>query len=167
MRDQGLLLSVRIKGFEPRTFKQKQRTLRKEETRDILKAEIEKFRSLEIVRDNCKDKKLFLFVHFYLWAGSTQTNRIEKDLDNLLKILFDSLSEYIDNTKNIPGLGIITNDKNIFRIHASKEIVDTKSDEGFKIEISELQSYSKKHQEQLDEILKQVQELRAMLNKHQ
>ena len=107
---------------------------------DKLKEEIEKHYNLEEIKDKCIDKKIFIQVCFYLWDGSKQPTRVTKDVDNLLKLLLDILCEYINNERNMNGLGIIKNDRDIFKIQAEKIIVNSKTDEGFKIEMSE---YSK------------------------
>ena len=125
----NLLPTTRIYNFEPHTFQQN-KDVRKKDLRDKLRVEIEKHHSLENIKDNCKDKRLSIRVCFYLWNRSKQTTRGKKNLDNLLKIFFDSLSEKIDNTTDVHGVGIITNDLNIFEIHADKKLVNNENDEG-------------------------------------
>ena len=72
-------------------------------------------------------------VSFLLWKGSPNiTNtRPVKDLDNLLKIVFDVL-------RNHPqGLGIIEEDSYIGEVYATKQLVDKEEDEGYRIIIEE------------------------------
>ena len=135
-----LLSTIRIRGFEPHTYgtgKNKDNPKRKKEIRDILKNEIKKIESLDDVQKRCKGKKIFMRVRFYLWKDIEITERPNKDLDNLLKLLLDAICDHIDGTKTIPGLGIMVNDREVFQIHADKKLVDREADEGFEIEISE------------------------------
>lgn len=122
-----LLSTIRIRGFVPLTFRtsttSKQKAERKKKTIDRLRDEILKHHSLEEVRDKCRGKRISMRVRFYLWNGSNQTTRAEKDLDNLLKILLDSLCEYNEDNNAVPDLGIIKNDDSVFEIHADKKLV--------------------------------------------
>lgn len=136
IRDPMLLENIRVKGFEPLTFS-KEKPERKKKIRDALKNEIKKRYNLSDIKEKCRDKKIFIRVRFNLWNGSTQTKRADKDLDNLLKLLLDSLCEHIDNTEKVHGLGIITSDLNIFQILADKKLVSTEAEEGFEIEMFE------------------------------
>lgn len=73
---------------------------------------------------------------FYLWDGSRVEGRSKKDLDNLLKVVFDVLCEYMDKNEKHPGLDLIKNDNMIFKTQATKKIVKKKKDEGLEIKIS-------------------------------
>jgi len=70
-----------------------------------------------------------------LWGGSGVEGRANKDLDNLLKVVFDVLCEYMDENEKNPGLGLMKNDKMIFEVHATKKTVTMKKDEGLDIKI--------------------------------
>jgi hypothetical protein len=66
---------------------------------------------------------------FYLWRGPSETtnSRFVKDLDSLLEVLFDSLKP------GPPGIGVVESDSYICEVHASKQLVDSKDDEGFRL----------------------------------
>ena len=72
-------------------------------------------------------------VLFYLWKGSSDvTNtRPVKDLDNLLKILFDVLK------LGPHGLGLVEEDSFICEVYASKQLVESEEEEGYRIIVEE------------------------------
>jgi len=75
---------------------------------------------LEKVKKRCKDEHLLLDVTFYV-VESDKEGRSKPDLDNLLKILLDVLSENMVNGQNaLPGLGIMKNDSQIYEIKCKK-----------------------------------------------
>lgn len=81
---------------------------------------------------------MFLDVKYRL-AKTSESGRSQKDLDNLIKILFDVLPDYITNhskEKEFKGLGLIENDRDIFKISCEKEIVDAGPAEGLDLMIS-------------------------------
>jgi len=82
---------------------------------------------------------LWLGVTFYLLAGTTLESRTGKDIDNLLKIVMDTLPEYMDRARVNQGLGLIFEDKDdmVFEVHAAKSLVKTEAEEGIDIEIAE------------------------------
>lgn len=77
-------------------------------------------------------------VWFYLWKGGkgvTNTTS-KKDIDNLLKLVFDALQPFVDSQKTTRGAGIIDSDGRVLQVKATKEIVDDKSTAGLKLVIS-------------------------------
>lgn len=92
--------------------------------------------------DDCLDKKLSLTVCYNLYHDEKNPQRYDKDLDNLLKLLLDVLPQHMDNTPDPKpeGLGLMRDneDKMIFEIHCSKNLVKDESDEGLYIEIKEV-----------------------------
>jgi len=127
---------ISIRGdFEPKTAKAGQEVERKVELRDISRARIN---NLDEIRENCKEKKIALDICFYLNKERTEDeSRYTKDLDNLMKIVMDVLPDYMDKEEKNEGLGLIKNDNMIFDIHAAKEFVFSKDEEGVEIKISE------------------------------
>ena len=109
---------------------------RKKELRDKIRAKIDNLLDLQKA---CKGKRLSIYACFCLWDGSKVEGRAKKDLDNMLKILCDTLKEYMDTDKKEQGLGLIENDNDdlIFEINCSKRLVQTESEEGIELEISE------------------------------
>ena len=69
-----------------------------------------------------KDKRLTIEVCYYL-SASDKDGKPKKDLDNLLKILFDVLSENMNNGQEDihKGLGIMKNDTFVYKIKCEKK----------------------------------------------
>lgn len=79
-------------------------------------------------------------VTFYLLGNSSEQGRKKKDLDNLLKLLLDVLSEYMvakGSPNREEGLGIITDDDQVYEIQCSKKLVNDPTKEGIDFELSE------------------------------
>ena len=127
---------ITIRGdFEPKTAKPGDEVDRKEELRETIR---KRTKNLPEIQKNCKDKEISLDVCFYLNKEKVEDkSRHTKDLDNLLKIVLDVLPDYMDNAKINEGLGLFKNDNLVFEIHATKEFVFNKNDEGLEIKILE------------------------------
>ncbi len=134
---------ISIRGdFEPKTAKAGQEVDRKLELRDIIRS---RTHNLEEIRKNCKDQKIALDICFYLNKEREEdVSRYEKDLDNLMKIVMDVFPNFMDKAENNEGLSLISDDKMIFDIHATKEFVFNKDKEGLEIRISK---YNEKNSE--------------------
>jgi Holliday junction resolvase RusA-like endonuclease len=99
----------------------------------------EKKLKLSDIQLRCKEKPLGVKARFYL-LKSTMDGDSKKDLDNLLKILFDVLSyDMIQDNKDedLRGLGFMKDDEMVFEVRSSKSIVTTKDEMGFEISIYE------------------------------
>ena len=117
----------------------KKKIERKKTIRDKIKQAIGK--DLEKIRKRSQGKPLFLDVTFYL-VKSEEKGRSKKDLDNLLKILCDALSDdMVANNKNdeLKGLGFMKDDECIFKINCEKILLEEKDKdkEGLRLSISE------------------------------
>ncbi len=134
---------ISIRGdFEPKTAKAGQEVDRKLELRDIIRS---RTNNLDEIRENCKDQKIALDICFYLNKEREEdVSRYEKDLDNLMKIVMDVFPNFMDKAENNEGLSLISDDKMIFDIHATKEFVFNKDKEGLEIRISK---YNEKNSE--------------------
>jgi Holliday junction resolvase RusA-like endonuclease len=130
---QEILLDLTIAPFEPLTPGNGQNTSeKKEKLANAIKERIPQ-ENLERLRRELAGRLVGVTVVFLLWKGSPNvTNtRPVKDLDNLLKIVFDVL-------RNHPqGLGIIEEDSYIGEVYATKQLVDTEDQEGYRIIIEE------------------------------
>ena len=132
--------TIKIRGFEPLTASSDVVERKKK-----LKEEIEnKTKNLDEIRKFCKDKELSIIVKFFLYDGSKDKNpqpegRTKKDLDNLLKIVFDVLPEKMDSEGKNDGLGLITRDHDhlVYEIKSTKKIVYKENEEGIDIVISQ------------------------------
>jgi len=129
------LLEVSIWGFIPHTSAS-DGVARKTDLRDRIGLEI---RDLPSVRNSCRGKRLSLDVCFRLWGATAESGRKTKDLDNMLKILLDTLPAYMDREKTRPGLGLVPEDRDdlVFHIDCRKRLVADKSLEGIDLKISE------------------------------
>jgi len=129
------MLEVSIRGFTPHTPASNV-VARKTDLRDRIGSEI---RDLSSVRNSCRNKRLSLDVCFRLWGDTAESGRKDKDLDNMLKILLDTLPDYMDRNKVHAGLGLIPEDRDdlIFHIDCRKRLVADKSLEGIDLKISE------------------------------
>lgn len=110
---------------------------RKKDLRDAIKKELEE-KKLKKMRERCRGKHLFLNI-LYRLPKTSESGSSQKDLDNLIKILFDVLPDHIANhskDKEFEGLGLIENDKDIFKVCGEKEIVDPDTAEGLDLMIS-------------------------------
>ena len=125
--------TISLRDFEPKTARSQKEVKQKIELRDAIENNIE---NLSKIKTACEGKTKFsIDVKFFLWDGSGVEGRTSKDLDNLLKVVFDVLCEYMDKNKKYPGLGLMKNDNLICEVHATKKTVKNKKDEGMDIKI--------------------------------
>ena len=127
------LVDIPVIPFEPPTpgsgqdIGVKQGKLRAAIMERISQAELGKF------KEALRGRLVTITLGFFLWKGSTKTTntRAVKDLDNLMKIIFDVLG------KGQQGLGLLEEDSYICEVYAKKELVEDSSDEGLRIIIEE------------------------------
>jgi Holliday junction resolvase RusA-like endonuclease len=128
-----ILFDLTVAPFEPLTPGNGQnKGEKKEKLANAIKERLSKD-DLENLRRKLEGKLVAITVVFLLWKGSsTVTNtRPVKDLDNLLKIVFDVLR------KGPNGLGIIEEDSYIGEVYATKQLVSREEEEGYRIIIEE------------------------------
>ncbi len=129
------LVDIPIIPFEPGTpgsgkdVGEKQTKLRSAILERVSQEELSKF------KEALKGRLVTITLGFFLWKGTPKTTntRAVKDLDNLMKILFDVLG------KGQQGLGLLEEDSYICEVYAKKELVDDVSEEGLRIIIEEYQ----------------------------
>lgn len=133
MKWQVILQKIEIRGFNPETSG-KNKIARKNAFRIRLKNKIGK--NLTKVQQKSRRYPLLIDVCFYLYH-SDESGRSKKDLDNLLKILFDVLSDNMVNGQ-VPkkGLSIMTDDSFVYKIKCEKKLVNSESREGLDLMIS-------------------------------
>ena len=127
------LVDIPVIPFEPTTpgsgqdIGAKQSKLRNAILERVSQKELEKF------KEALKGRLVTITLGFFLWKGSTKTTntRAVKDLDNLMKIIFDVLG------KGQQGLGLLEEDSYICEVYAKKELVEDSSEEGLRIIIEE------------------------------
>lgn len=132
------ILSISIKGYEPKTYGSKYDVERKKELRELILYKINNFTE---VQKRCRYKRLSLDVCFNLYSDTDVEGRKTKDLDNMLKIFCDVFPDFVDRDKKVKGLGLIEGDRDdmIFEIHCKKKLVRHESDEGIDFSIYEYQ----------------------------
>ncbi len=115
---------------------------RKSKTKDARKKELVKriLQSKEAdvgaAKNKFRGKLLCLEVAFRLWKSDeshTDTTG-KKDIDNLLKLVMDAIQTPAKNG----GLGLIENDDQIFKIVATKKLVDKETNRGLWLKLSEM-----------------------------
>lgn len=127
------LVDIPVIPFEPGTtgsgkdIGEKQSKLRSAILERVSEAELTKF------KEALRGRLVTITLGFFLWKGSSKTTntRAVKDLDNLMKILFDVLG------KGQQGLGLIEEDSYICEVYAKKELVNEQAEEGLRIIIEE------------------------------
>lgn len=127
------LVDIPVIPFEPPTtgsghdIGEKQGKLRSAILERVTTAELAKF------KEALKGRLVTMTLGFFLWKGSTKTTntRAVKDLDNLMKIIFDVLG------KGQQGLGLLEEDSYICEVYAKKELVEDQAEEGLRIIIEE------------------------------
>ena len=129
------ILSVSIKGYEPKTYGSND-VERKKELRDLIFSKID---NLSEIKKQCRGKKLSFDVCFNLFSDTDVEGRKTKDLDNMLKIFCDVFPDYVDRAKTVEGLGLIEEDRDdmIFEIHCKKRLMGSPSEEGIELSIYE------------------------------
>lgn len=135
MEGDVLLNPVKVRDFIPLTAS-KDKIARKKKTRDKIKKEIGK--DIDKVRKLCKGNPVSVNVCFYL-LKTDDISRSKKDLDNLMKIVCDSLlTHMIQNNKEdeLRGLDLISDDSEIYETRCRKKLVDSTDKEGFDLMIS-------------------------------
>ena len=133
LETQEILFDLTIAPFEPLTHGNGQNTgEKKEKLANAIKGRLSPD-DLERLRHQLAGKLVAITVVFLLWKGSpsiTNTRPI-KDLDNLLKIVFDVLRH------SPQGLGIIEEDSYIGEVYATKQLVNREKEEGYRLIIEE------------------------------
>ena len=115
----------------------KRRYERKEELIKAIKET--KSDELETARRAFRDKRVKVSVKFNLEKpkeGSSNTVG-KKDLDNMLKLVLDSLQTKADSQGKLDGLGLIQDDDCVYRLEANKKLVDRPEQAGISISVSE------------------------------
>jgi len=117
----SVLFKVKVRDYIPLTAGHGKEVIRKQE---LLKKILESVNDDSGNPENCLDKHLSLNVCYNLFHHTKESQRYDKDLDNLLKLLLDVLPQHMDNTPDPKpeGLGLMrdNDDKMIFEINCSK-----------------------------------------------
>lgn len=144
--------AVTVLGFQPMSAskgKGKRLAKKKELVNKILS---EAGEEVAVAHHHLFEERVRVRVKFLLWDGKegvTDTVR-KKDLDNLLKMVFDALQPYVDGQGRVAGLDLIKTDENIFGAEASKELVKEESQAGLILEVSRFDSVQSREQVTLD-----------------
>ena len=132
MKWQVVLPKIEIPDYTPVTASSKKVTRKKDLYKKLKKAignDLIKIKKLSI------NNPLMIDIRYYL-LESSESGKPKKDLDNLLKILFDVLSvNMINGQKPIKGLGLMKDDTYIYKIKCEKK-ENFRGREGFALKIS-------------------------------
>lgn len=124
---------IKIRNFPPETAS-KDTIKRKNALKLVIGTKIQK--DLHKIQERTLNRPLLIDVTYRLLKGDNSGSS-KKDLDNLLKILFDVLSKNMVNGQNSrKGLGIMIDDSYIHEIKARKIEVNSKKEQGFDLMIS-------------------------------
>jgi Holliday junction resolvase RusA-like endonuclease len=129
------ILSVSIREFTPKT----RRVTPIEKKKEFRNRMLAKIDNIHAIQELSRGKLLSIAVCFYLYSGSAEEGRAKKDLDNLLKIVLDTLTDHLDRRHTEEGLGLIEEDGDhlIFEVNATKKLVSDPKEEGIDLEIFE------------------------------
>ena len=131
MKWEEVLPKIEIRDYPPVTASNK-KVERKQELYKKLKTKIGK--DLVKIKKLSIDKPLTIDVCYYL-LESSESGKSKKDLDNLLKILFDVLSVNMRNGQEpLKGLGLMKDDTFVYKIKCEKK-ENSKNREGFDLKI--------------------------------
>jgi len=126
-----VLPTIEIRDYPPVTASLKKVERKKELYKKLKKAigsDLSKIKKLSI------DNQLTIDIRYYL-LESSKSGKSKKDLDNLLKILFDVLSvNMINGQKPIKGIGLMIDDTYIYKIKCEKK-ENFRGKEGFDLKI--------------------------------
>ena len=127
------LEEIHIRNFIPETAS-KDSIKRKNALKRVIGAKIGK--DLPKIRERTLNRLLLVDVTYRLYVDKNSGSS-KKDLDNLLKILFDVLSKnMVNGQESKKGLGIMKDDSFIYEIKAKKIEVNSKKEQGFDLMIS-------------------------------
>jgi len=130
---QPVLEKIEIRGFIPETAS-KDALKRKKKLRKKIKDKLDS--ELGKIQKRTINRPLFIDVCYYLYL-SDASGSSKKDLDNLLKILFDVLSVNMVNGQDAKkGLGLMKDDSYVQKIKCEKKLVNSKEIQGFDLLIS-------------------------------
>ncbi len=126
------ILHVQIRNFEPLTDNNNPI----ERKKDLLE-KIKKQIDVETIKKKCEKIFFSLKVTYYLNKNTKIEGQYIKDLDNMTKILSDTLTDYLTkqdkDLDNKTGLGLMRDDKDIHELHLVKKFVDINSQQGIDI----------------------------------
>ena len=124
-----IVFQKEIRGINPETASSKS-TKRKRELKLAIIKEISS--DYKKIQEKTLGNEILVDVCYYLHKSNSIVNS-KKDLDNLLKILFDVLKVNMGNEK---GLGLIKDDSWIFEVKCVKKIINSQKNTGLDLKIS-------------------------------
>jgi len=129
-----IFINVKIRDFEPLT--DNDNTI---ERKTALLEKIKKLIDLEKVKKDCEGKLFSLSIIYYLNKNTKIVGQYKKDLDNMTKIVSDTLTDYLSEQDKVSnqktGLGLIRDDKDIHELHLVKKFVDRNPEQGLDIKL--------------------------------
>lgn len=129
MKKWKVVFQIKVPKINPETAS-KNTTKRKRELKQAIINQIGK--NYSNFKKRTLRNEILVDVCYYLYQSDT-TGDSKKDLDNLIKILFDVLKIDMGNEK---GLGLITDDSWIYEVKAKKIIINDPNKTGLDLKIS-------------------------------
>lgn len=129
-----VLDTIKIRDYTPVTVNSKNKVDRTQKLYEILKMKIGD--DLPRIKKLSIGKPLAIDVCYYL-SPSVEDGLSKKDLDNLLKILFDALSATTNEGQKpvTPRLGLMSDDTFVYKINCEKK-ENSGGPDGFDLKIS-------------------------------
>ena len=131
------LVNVNIRNFEPLT--DNANTM---ERKNALLSKIDAQIDVEKAKKDCEGNLFSLSVIYYLNEKTTIRGQHQKDLDNMTKIVSDTLTDYLSaqdkQSNKKTGLGLMRDDQDIHELHLVKKFVDEDSEQGLDIVLYKL-----------------------------
>jgi len=131
------LVNVSIRSFEPLTDNAD--TIKRKN--DLLLKIADQI-DVEKAKKDCEGNLFSLSVTYYLNEKTTIRGQHEKDLDNMTKIVSDTLTDYLSaqdkQSDKKTGLGLMHDDQDIHELHLVKKFVDADSEQGLDIVLYKL-----------------------------
>jgi hypothetical protein len=131
--EKNALLEITVVPFEPLVGNASSEKLAK--LKRAVQEKIQPPGNLTVLKEERYSRLVTLTVVFYIWKGSGKANpRSAKELTSLLRPVFDVLQT------GEHGLGIIEKDSYICEVYATKELVESEKEEGYRIIMEEFEN---------------------------
>ncbi len=131
--EKNALLDITVVPFEPLVGSASSEKLAK--LKKAVQEKIQPPGNLTVLKEERYSRLVTLTVVFYIWKGSGKVNpRSAKELTSLLRPIFDVLET------GEHGVGIIEKDSYICEVYATKELVESEKEEGYRIIMEEFEN---------------------------
>ena len=131
--EKNTLLDITVVPFEPLVGSAGSEKLAK--LKKALQEKIQPPGNLTVLKEERYSRLVTLTVVFYIWKGPGKANpRSAKELGSLLRPVFDVLQT------GDQGLGVVEKDSYVCEVYATKELVESEKEEGYRIIMEEFEN---------------------------